>query len=107
MQNERIIKFRAWDGKRFHYWGYDILWKYAFTGSPNPMFPSTEYTGLLDKAGVEIYEGDILIADNNNDRFTVMYEDGSFVFKAERGVVLACSAIAINLTVIGNIYEGE
>lgn len=56
----RDIKFRAWDGKRFHLWGFNLIGNGTFTGSPNPLFPNQQYTGLKDKNGKEIYEEDIV-----------------------------------------------
>ena len=50
----REIKYRAWDGEKFHY--YTSL--SGLYGVLNPI--EQQFTGLHDKNGKEIYEGDIL-----------------------------------------------
>jgi len=99
----REIKFRAWDGLRMTLTGISFS---NSTGSVliPPRWILMQYTGLKDKKGKEIYEGDIV--------------KGKFMYKVEwyhlgRWYVIPLSNRGFCHTpdiwneyeVIGNIYE--
>jgi uncharacterized phage protein (TIGR01671 family) len=69
----REIKFRAWDGNKLLYSGGRIDQPDAFNCffEHFPGLELQQYTGLSDKNGVPIYEGDILQREE-----TEYYENG-------------------------------
>ena len=123
----RNIKFRAYDGdnnamiysddrKNRHKYSF----KADLFGLIKPQFAAfidgdrytiqldniMQYTGLCDINEKEIYEGDILQADNGA-RFTVEFYDGGFIFTdGEQVENLTERAISeVEFFVVGNIYE--
>lgn len=128
----REIKFRAWDPtrKRMVYRGlFDKNWYYTERNDENGTnlaygisqrdqvtLKTMQFTGLLDKNGKEIYEGDIVEFDDleycgnlNKEKAEVIFDEGSSLVefmdcnsgKSQEYLFTYNKYIAI----IGNIYE--
>ena len=115
----REIKFRAWDydNKKMVYqsdngdeYAWDIGYEKIYITKleeelPQPTIKLMQYTGLKDKNGKEIYEGDVV--QEGNRLWQVGFKDGCFVgvdFKNATWDELINIGYG-NIEVIGNIYE--
>lgn len=113
----RPIKFRAWNGHKMYYddltvVGPDMGFN-ALIAKTSKIFNLMQYTGLKDKNGKEIYEGDILY----HDKYSTEFKEGDVEivkvetlqqFFEDRGLYTREYGEdwdSANFEIIGNIYE--
>lgn len=117
----REIKFRVWDSERnemyhllenrfsFGTSEFDraVSWEDVFAEQHEELIP-LQFTGLKDRNGKEIYEGDIL-RDEKGKTYKIKWSMNSNGFIAQsketHGNVYSSYHLAPKTEVIGNIYE--
>lgn len=115
----RVIKFRAWhqvEGERgqmvyFGLFGTDQGYHIHSQCSLDEC-PVMQFTGLLDKSGVEIYESDRLLSkgesDHDDSKFTVIFAEGEWKIRYDDDPTVRLGLYNFGLRrleVVGNIYE--
>ena len=105
---KREIKFRVWDSVYLN-------WKnpedYTYTELfLDDKYIVQQYTGMVDKDGKEIYEGDIIFGKvyygSENGIGIVVYFTGSFIVDWRNQIDDPLDEIP-NIKVIGNIFENS
>ena len=135
MKKSRLIKFRVWDKESKYMDNWDklqsplltldgqLVTTHKYITGTVPVSPDKyilmQFTGLLDRNGKEIYEGDIVrVQDHFQTVFVkeVLYEQDAFVIRGTEKDNVGMSVDSEwsqrlsglrQIEVIGNIYENK
>lgn len=108
----REIKFRAWDSIKlkmivdFMAYSEDLMCNKLSNPWIDECLNIMQYTGLKDKNGKEIYEGDIVVIMDKLAK--IYYENGGFrVDILSEPSLIYLTENRAEIDIIGNIYENQ
>ena len=113
----REIKFRAWDKVKKEWWddtdsAFEIYLDGKFLGLDsdrdwNEDYILSQYTGLKDKYGKAIYEGDVVkcYVSEKSDDYLLLEAKNGYVIRTISIPEVYQESLPENCEVIGNVYE--
>jgi uncharacterized phage protein (TIGR01671 family) len=110
----REIKFRAWNGEQMvspDYITRDGIGYWKEDSIPSYSKELMQFTGLQDKNGVDIYEGDVVLVKGTKrigDYITkVVFKGQLFTLDINNTYLNYDSCLKVGVEVIGNIHENK
>jgi hypothetical protein len=101
----RLFKFRVWDNDSPQMFDWHKIKDIGLCEFQNKYYNLMQFTGLKDKNGVEIYEGDKIKYKNYNGYSKIVFQNGSFGYHGISCFITLLDTNMNHIEVIGNIFE--
>ena len=101
----RILRFRVWDkiSKQMYRWSQ--IASISLVDFEFEHYELMQFTGLIDKNGVEIYEGDKIKYKNSKGYSKIIFKDGAFGYYGISCFITLLETNMDYIEVIGNIFQ--
>ena len=97
---KRDIKFRVWDIRLSKYIPFDSLLVHNFDSKE---YIYQQYSGLKDRKGIDVYEGDIVMCNSN--KVYIVLCNGPYFILFNCMEVLPPAIHLTSLSIIGNLFK--
>ena len=101
----RILRFRVWDkiSKQMYRWSQ--IASISLVDFELEHYTLMQFTGVKDKKGVDIYEGDKIIYKNFKGYSTIVFENGAFGYYGISCFITLLETNIDYIEVIGNVFQ--
>ena len=101
----RILRFRVWDkiSKQMYRWSQ--IASISLVDFELEHYTLMQFTGVKDKKGVDIYEGDKIIYKNFKGYSTIVFENGAFGYYGISCFITLLETNIDYIEVIGNVFH--
>ncbi len=101
----RILRFRVWDkiSKQMYRWSQ--IASISLVDFELEHYTLMQFTGVKDKKGVDIYEGDKIKYKNLKGYLTIVFENGAFGYYGISCFITLLETNIDYIEVIGNVFQ--